>query len=289
MAFASGKESTEAAAVKRFIGVAAVEIRAVNPSKEELSKIYDTTIDKDIAYVSDVEGVKSARIDFVVEAQKSPRQDVEFKTKVTFFVRNEKRYNKDKTKTQVIDKYGRTAWVTAEELKNHSIPQYSNGPANLDPDYRQVFVGEEDLTNFIINYLNIPSVQRYVDGKWVMVEHPEECEARLENIEKYFVGDFKELKDIISLQPNNRVKVLFGVRTTDDGKQYQAAYTQMTLKNNVINYDRLQKDLDERKAAGAYSTTEFTVCPVKEYTVEATNFGTNDPLSGDSQVMDTPW
>ena len=42
MAFATGKESTESNGVKRYIGVAPVFVLAVNPSKAELEKLYDT-------------------------------------------------------------------------------------------------------------------------------------------------------------------------------------------------------------------------------------------------------
>jgi hypothetical protein len=129
---------------------------------------------------------------------------------------------------------------------------------------------ETELSH-IKTYLEIPNVMKYVNNTWVMVDNPADCEARLESIEDYFKGNFKELKEIIKLQPNNRVKVLFGVRTVED-KMYQAVYTQMFLKNSITDYSKLDKDLQERKAAGAYPTTEFTVGALKEYTVEATDF-----------------
>ena len=126
------------------------------------------------------------------------------------------------------------------------------------------------MTNFIKTYLNIPNVQKYVDGKWILVDNPAECEARLDGIDKFFAGDFKELKEIMSYQPNNKVKLMFGVRTSDDGKQYQTAYTQMVLRNGVTDFSKLDKDLQERKAAGAYSTTEFEAVNIHEYNVNAT-------------------
>ena len=274
MAFSAGKESTEGGVVKRYIGVAPVKVLAVNPTKAELEAIYNTTLDKDIEYTGtqDVEGnkVPYARIDFIVATDAEKANGIEMITKVSYFIRKEYRFNRDKSKVQVIDKYGRTAWVTKEEANAHEIPVYKNGPANLDKDYRPSYVGEEDFTNFIKTYLNIPNVQRYIDGKWVLVDNPSECEARMDNIDKLFAGDFKELKEIMSYQPNNKVKVLFGVRTTDDGKQYQAAYTQMVLRNGVTDFSKLDADLQERKAAGAYSTTEFEVVPIHEYNVDAT-------------------
>lgn len=274
MAFSAGKESTEGGVIKRYIGVAPVTIAAVNPTKERLEEIYGTTLDKAPEYtgVQEIEGkqVPYARVDFIVKTVADKCDGIDMTTRVSYFVRKEYRFNRDHTKVQVIDKYGRTAWVTKEQATNHEIPMYSNGPANLDKDYRPCYHGEEDLTNFIKAYLVIPNVQRYVDGKWVMVDNPSECEARLSEVEKLFDGNFKEIQEIISYQPNNKVKVLFGVRTTDDGKQYQATYTQMVLTNSTSNYSRLDADVKERKNAGAYSNTEFEVVPLKEYTVDAT-------------------
>ena len=44
------------------------------------------------------------------------------------------------------------------------------------------------------------------------------------------------------------------------------------MKNNITDYSKLDEELQERKAAGAYPTTEFSVCDLKEYAVESTDF-----------------
>jgi hypothetical protein len=296
MAFGKGQESTEGTAVKRYIGVGSVNIVAVNPNKAELEKIYNTQIENAPEYVSEIEvgedkhKVANVRIDFIVKSVPEKNDGIEFTTKIPFFVRKEYRINRDGSKVQIIDKYGRTAWVTKEQYQKKEIPVYSNGPANIDKDYRACYHGEEELINFIKTYLNIPNVMKYVNNTWVMNDNPADSEARLEHIENYFKGDFSELRDVISLQPNNKVKALFGVRTTDDGKQYQAVYNQMFLRNNVTDYSRLDKDLQERKNAGAYPSTEFAVCPLKEYTVESTDFSkteSSDPFAAPSNG--TPW
>lgn len=298
MAFAKGVESKEGNAAKRYIGVAPVFVLCVNPNKEQLEKLYNTQLENAPEYLSEVEvgedkhKVQNVRLDFIVKTDAEKCSGIEFTTKMAFFIRKEYRYNRDQTKVQVIDKYGRTAWVTVEQAKAHEIPVYKNGPANIDKDYRPAYHGEEELTNFIKAYLNIPNVMKYVNNTWVMIDKPEDCEARLENIAEYFKGNFKELRDVIALQPNNKVKVLFGVRTTDDNKQYQAVYNQMFLKNTITDYSKLDVDLQERKAAGAYPTTEFTVGDLKEYNVETTNF--SDPASGTDMPFAptdsvTPW
>lgn len=299
MAFAKGAESKEGNAVKRYIGVAPVFVLAVNPNKAELEKLYNTQLENDPEYLSEIEvgedkhKVQNVRLDFIVKTDAEKCGGIEFTTKVPFFIRKEYRYNRDKTKVQVIDKYGRTAWVTIEQAEAHEIPVYKNGPANIDKDYRPLYSGEEELTKFIKAYLNIPNVMKYVNNTWVMVDNPEDCEARLENITEYFNGNFKELRDVIALQPNNKVKVLFGVKTTDDNKQYQAVYNQMFLRNITTDYSKLDENLQERKAAGAYPTTEFTVCDLKEYNVESTDLS-NSGSAGDmpfppSNDGGTPW
>ena len=276
MAFSTGKESTEGGVVKRYIGVAPVNVIAVNPTKAELEKIYNTTLEKDIEYtgVQEVNGkqVPTVRIDFIVKTD-AEKEGIDMTTKVTFFLRKEFRYNKEATKVQVIDIYGRTAWVTKEQAQNHEIPQYKNGPANLDKDYRPCYNGEEDLTDFIKAYLNIPNVQKYVNGKWVLNSNLDECRARLDDadVAALFNGNFASVKEIISYQPNNKVKVMFGVKTNNDGKQYQTAFTQKVLKNGATDYSAIKKVLDERKEQGAYSTTEFSVEPLQEYNPKPTD------------------
>lgn len=254
----------------RYIGVAPVTIVAVNPNKELLENIYDTTLDETPEYTgsqnSNGKEVPFARIDFIVKTDPEKSNGIEMITKVSYFIRQRYRYNKDMSKVQVIDKYGRTAWVTNQQAETHEIPIYVNGPANIDRDYRPCFVGEEELTNFVKTYLQIPCVQKYVDGKWELVDNPEECEARfnLGSILKFFEGDFEELKEVMGYQPNNKVKIMFGIRTSDDGRQYQTAYTQMVLRSGVTDYSKIKEDLQKRKAAGAYTNSFFEATPLHE-------------------------
>ena len=293
MAFAKGAESTEGTVVKKYIGVAPVFVLAVNPNKAELEKLYGRELENELEYQGTVKDTdtKQVRLDFIIKTDET-KCGVEVLSKVAFFVQNEYFFNKDKSKVQVIDKYGRTAWVTIEQAKAQEIPMYSNGPANLDKDYRPAFRGEAELTDFIKNYLNIPNVRDYKNGSWVMKANPEDSEARLEGIANYFKNDFSELKTILALQPNNKAKVMFGVRS-NDGKEYQTVYNQMTLKNGVTDYSRLDKDLKDRLQAGAYSTTEFSICDLKEYVVEATDFtevSTNDlPFGTPDSSSLSPW
>ena len=289
MGFSKGTISTEGVEIKRYTGVASVFVRGINPTKAELEKFFGRELDNDPEYVSvqEVDGnkVDTIRLDFLVEADKEKYPEVDLRTRVTLFLRKEARLSRA-GKKQVIDKYGRTAWATEEEIASKAIPMYSNGkPANIDKDYRIAYSGEEDLVKFLIAYLNIPSPQKYVNGEWVMLDAAKlpDCEAMLEHIDNYFKGDVSELKQIIGFQPNNKVKVLFGVRTADNGSQYQTAYTRMFLKNSITDYSRLDKDVKDTQASGALSTCTFECTELHEYKVEATDF------TEEAATTDTPW
>ena len=303
MAFGKAQESKEAPEIKRYTGVGSVFVLGVNPTKAELEKLYERELDKDPEYITEKDGVISARIDFIIKTDTAAKcnNNIELITKLSMFIKKEYRYNKDKTKVQVIDKYGRTAWVTVEQAKNHEIPVYSNGkPANLDKDYRPAYNGEEVITNFLKTFLGIPNVEKWVKNEETgkrevvgLVDNPQDCECRLEHIEDYFKGKFSEIRDAINLMPNNKIKVLFGVRTTDEGKQYQDIYTRMFLNNATNSYDKLSQDVQNNKDNGAYPNTEFVIADLQEYTVEATNFNniSNDgemPFDGEAPKS-TDW
>lgn len=300
MAFATGKESTEGNVVKRYIGVAPVSILAVNPSKAELEKIYDTEIENTPEYIGETEvgqegtkyKVPQVRLDFIVQTDPEKSNGIDMKTKVSFFLAKEVRYNRDGSKVQVINKYGETTWLPIEDAKAGRVPENLSW---FEPaDFRPAFIGEEELTGFIKAYLNIPNKSyRKKNGEVVELKDKSEAEARLDHIQDYFSGNFSELRSAIALQPKNKVKCMFGVRTTDDNKQYQTVYTQKFLKNNVTDYSKLDEELQDRKAAGAYPTTEFSVCDLKEYTVESTDFSSNgvsDDLPFDTaSESPSPW
>ena len=134
----------------------------------------------------------------------------------------------------------------------------------------------------------------YIKGAWVDKSPSEkaDAEARLDGIEAYFKGDLKELKRIISYQPKNKVKALFGVKTTSEGKEYQTVYTQMFLRNNSsTDYSKLAKEIQDRRDNGAFADTEFQMCEIKEHTIEATNFSTSTDVAGDVDpfAAASPW
>ena len=296
MAFSSGTKSAEegVSSLKRGIGVASVSILGVNPNKAQLESFYNTTIENEPNYLGEVEvdgkKVKTARLDFIVKVAEGKYKNADgsditsLVNRITFFIRNEYRFNRDKTKVQIIDKYGRTAWATVEEAKNHEIPTVANGnKARIDSGYRPAYVGAEELTNFFKAYLCIPSVEKWNNSQVVgLIDNPTEAEARLENIQNYFNGNISEISSVVAKQPENKVKALFGIKTTSDNKKYQDVFTKMFLKNGTTDYSRLDAAVKAAQNAGAYPNTVFEVSDFHEYVETPTSF--NEPVESPADM-----
>lgn len=273
MAFGQGRESSDAPVFKKYIGIGQFKIVAVNPSKEELEKIYSRDVEKEPDYTSVDEETqtKQIRLEFVVTTVPEKNNGIEFTTRVPFFLKEEIRTNKDKTKVQVINCYGETTWIDVESAKQGLIPTSVAGWF-VGP-YRPAYVGEEDLTNFLKSYMNIPNKSyKKKDGTIVYLDNMSDAEARLDNIGTYFTGNVREIKELIKIQPDNRIQLPIGIKTSDDGKQYQDVYTKMILRSNTTDYTKLGTEIEASKAAGLYSKSEFSLKPLQEYVVEATSF-----------------
>ena len=85
--------------------------------------------------------------------------------------------------------------------------------------------------------------------------------------------------------PTNRVKLLLGVRTDDQGKQFNTVYTRLTLRNGSKSYKRLQDSIegnsDYLQNTVFTNESDGTIKDIQEYkeNVQETNF--NKPAVDD--------
>lgn len=289
MAIAKGNETKEVS-FKRYTGIGNVNVLAVNPTKAELAKL-GREVEEEPVYVTEKDGVKNIRVTLYVK----PIEIEEILT-ISFFIRNQRFVSQTKGTFQVIDSYGRTAWVTEEQLKNHDIPVYSNGnAASIANNYRPAFSGEDNFTQFMKAYLGIPNLTAYIDGQWVPNPKatPADCEVRFDHIDRWFNNDIKEAKDAFAYQPNNTIQVLFGVRTDDQNREFQTFFNDKFFRGIKTTDGKYQsegfaKELDKINinpaTSGRYANTEFTFGPLKEYSPAATNFEAEETTTSDN-----PW
>jgi len=290
------KESTEVQEFKKYIGVGSSYVLAVNPNKAELEKIYGNEQANEPEYLVDGDNGKEARIHFIVKTDPETNNGIEIISRLMFTLRPTPAYNRDQTKVQVLDNYGNSTWANTEDAKaGKKLLSAEGKELMIDTKYRMACVGEADLVGFLKTYLRVDPAFEYKNGSWVKKANADDCLFALEHINDYFKGDFSELREAIGMQPNNKVKLLYGVRTadTDNGpRQYQAvaARADLIMHNNAgsKSFEKVERRLAEMKASGSYPTTEFKVKELQEWEVTPTNLDkpVDDPLGGSSEM---PW
>lgn len=299
-----GNVTKEVVEFKRYVGICPVSIVTVNPNKKEHESIFNTTLEEEPTYVQDKEDMngksyKQVRISVIFK----PEAEIDTNCiTMPLFITNQKVHGATSGKYQIVDKYGRFAWATEKEIQNKEIPTYSNGKkADIDSTYRIAFVGEENLTNFIRTFLCIPNVSVWDNESRTMIPNikvkEEECECRLdvEDLEQLFKGNFQGIKEILGYQPTNKMKVCLGVRTDfATGKIYQTVYTRRFFSSNAKSFNSLQKEINAEiqyaNEHGRTINTEYSILPVHEYKVQATNLEQNNvTVSTQVQEDDLPF
>lgn len=283
------QESTEG--FKRYIGLAASKVLAVNPTKKELEKIYGREIQEEPNYIiEDEERGKGVRVDIIVRTDPEANNGIEITSKAVFRLFPTPCYNKDKSKLRVIDVYGNSTWMSTEDAKAGNKAVTSSGaPARIDSKYRIAFVGEADITDFLRKYLFNKESFRMINGVWTKQDDADDVKIQLDKPKELLAGDVSDIKEAIALQPNNKIKLLYGVKT-NEGKQYQqvlAAYDMMLRNNSGANaLPGLEKNLASAKNSGMYSNVEYKVQELQEYTVQPTNL---EAPAADSSNSELPW
>lgn len=282
------QESKEAQGFKRYVGLASSYVLALNPKKKELDELMGFESANEPQYLVDTDDGKEARITFIVRTDPETNNGIEITNRLMFTLRNKIAYNRDQTKVLVLDNYGNAVWMNADDAKA--------GKA-LEPNMKAVgkyhiaCEGEADLVDFLKTYLGVPYVLTYNNGAWGVNEKAKDGEFILEHLKDYFKGDFTEIEEALAMQPNNKVKLLYGVRTTEDNKQYQVVCTRRDffLRNNASMkaVAKLEKDLADAKNAGAYANVEYKVQDLQEYVVQPTQF--KEIPATEDVSSDLPW
>lgn len=294
MAFSKGVSSSESAAIKRYMGIGLASVIAVNPTREEFNKIFNSsTKTNPINYTGtrDVDGkkVKTARISFILKLDAKDNNGIDTIIPINFNLEQRYRLNRNGDKIQVIDEYARTTWVTKQELDTHAIPIFSNGPAKISPNYRPVLRGEENLVKFMKAFLGIEDVEVYNNDtqKYEENKNKKDCIIIFDRINDYFNGDISEIKEGINLLPDNKVKVLFGVRHTDDNNDYQDFFNSYFMKARQRSITMLKREFLNSKNGGMYPNTDFAIEEIHVY--EGPSPTTFEQKVEETSLLDNPF
>lgn len=292
---AKGKDSSkEVSSYDRYVGIGAFNVLAVNPNKAEQEKIYGRELEKEPEYNTqqerDGKTTDVARVSFIITTtDDNVNNGIDITETYNIFLRDRvltsnKEFSDPKVK--VIDGYGQTAWVTEEQLTKQEVPVQSNGNfAKIIPPFRPMVDGEDNLIDFIRAFLAIPDAMRYKEGKWVAESNLDDCRISFESTAKFFKGDFSEIKKAISMRPDNKIKLVMGVKTTEDNRLFQDFLVEKPLKFSQ-RITSATRTLEEVKSNGRYPNTEFLIEPLRVYKLEPTDLSPDMSEANVNKVRD---
>lgn len=246
------RERQQQAEVVKKVGLFEARVLAINPTTEEFKEVLNIDLPEDskaTEYLGESRDKNTfLRIDFWLEEVKNKD-----KFKLTFFLEDKDRENKDGSKKQYINNIGTTTWAADE----NDLPEWFT-----KRDYRVAKVGEEELYNFMRTWLELDYSKSDADLS---------LEWR-----KLMKGNVKELKDQVDGAYSTNIVALatITVRQKDgENKEYQSIYNKAFLpsyylKNfRVVNYNdpTLQSNLRAKKLKDLKPVERFVVNVTGEY------------------------
>ena len=266
------------------VGLFEAKVIAVNPTTEEYADVLGRQLKEDskaTEYLgTSKDGNARLRLDFWLEEVKSKE-----KFKLTFFIENKEKENKDQTKKQYINNIGRCTWADSP----NNLPTWFKEREN-----RVSFVGEEDLYNFLRSWLS-------------NIDFSSKKSTLQLEFNKLIKGNVKEIKEQINGEWATNIVALATINTkeTDDGvKEFQNIYNKAFLPPYSIKAFRLldynaagtisglrqkaSKDLKPHErfvlnVVGEYGCKDFfTFKELKEYSSEDNLVSSDKVISEDA-------
>jgi hypothetical protein len=193
----------------RKVGLFEANVLAINPNAEECKDILGFEPKEDskaLEYLgTSQDGNTTLRVDVWLEEVKNKD-----KFKVTFFLEDKEKVNKDGTKKQYINSIGSCSWAADA----NDLPSWF-----ASREYRVAFVGEEDLYNFLrtwLGNLDYRDAETTLSLDW----------------KKMMKGNVKDLKDQVDGEWCTPVVALATVKTVikdEETKEYQGVYNKAFL------------------------------------------------------------
>ncbi len=267
MAFAAGSEAATFTPQPVYTGIMPIQIVAINPTKEELGKLQNRVIEKDLVYLDKDPNTGTARLRLDFYVQSTKESDVDVLSKFAIWVTPEKRFNADKSKVQVVNPYGQFAWVTKEQMETNTPPE--NFPNFLMEDVRPAFVGEERLTMLLQTAINIP---RVINFEGNVIANKQDALSRMDDIKAMATtGNIKELKSYMASM--KIFKMLAGARITEDNRVFQDWFVDVPIRGGARNVDFVAKRLANVQEFGGYKNTNFgpSDFELRDFTLTPTN------------------
>jgi len=202
------------------VGLFEANVIAINPTNEEYKDVLGIELGEDSKatnYLGETrDGNTYLRVDVWMQEVKNKEN-----FKVSFFLEDRERENRDQTKKQYLNSVGMTSWADDE---NNLFDWFKE-----NRDYRVAFIGEEDLYDFLrtwLGQLDYRSAETTLTLDWT----------------KLMRGNVKDLKDQVDGEWCNSIVALATVVTKErDGEtvEYQGVYNKAFLSGYTMRQFRL--------------------------------------------------
>jgi hypothetical protein len=240
------------------VGLFEANIVAINPTIEEYNTVLGMELNPDSKVTEYLGTTKDGntylRVDVWLQDIKS--QD---NFKVSFFLEDRERENRDGTKKQYINSVGMTAWAADE---NDLWDWFTNGR-----DYRVAYIGEEDLYDFIRTWLS-------------KLDYRHSDTVLQLDWNKLMRGNISDLKNEVGGEWGSTVVALATVVVKEkDGetKEYQSIYNKGFLSGYAMKQFRLVDYTDQRTLSSLRSRQPRELKPHEKFVVQVTGeYGCKD-------------
>lgn len=240
------------------VGLFEANVVAINPTNEEYKDVLGielTEESKATNYLGETrDGNTYLRVDVWLQEVKNQEN-----FKVSFFLEDRERENRDQTKKQYLNSVGMTSWADDE---NNLFDWFKE-----NREYRVAFIGEEDLYDFLrtwLGQLDYRSAETTLTLDW----------------SKLMRGNVKDLKDQVDGEWCNSVVALATVVTKErDGEtvEYQGVYNKAFLSGYTMRQFRLVDYTDNRVVNQLKSRKPRELKPHERFVVKVTGeYGCKD-------------
>lgn len=243
--FGQSTEAGEGFVNKLYTGIENFRVVAVCPNHDELKKMFGDNAKEDVYALTNDEGEQQAKIVIYLDNE-AEGETPKITTRLTYFVTKKEKLSQT-GKRLYINIYGTNAWLPLDGTIPESMSWFN--PEGMRP----AFDNENLVIDFLRNLLNLPSVDK--------ADKPSDAYSQFSEKEwdSMFNGNFAQLKSAAMSSPN-KIGVVLGVKTVDDGKMYQDVYNRNTLRQwskQSGKFDYIRKNLTEAQSAGSYPKTDF--------------------------------
>lgn len=240
------------------VGLFEANVIAINPTNEEYKDILGIELSEESKatnYLGETrDGNTYLRVDVWMQEVKNKEN-----FKVSFFLEDRERENRDGTKKQYLNSVGMTSWADDE---NNLFDWFKE-----NREYRVAFIGEEDLYDFLrtwLGQLDYRSAETTLTLDWT----------------KLMRGNTKDLKDQVDGEWCNSIVALATVVTKErDGEtvEYQGIYNKAFLSGYTMRQFRLVDYTDNRVVNQLKSRKPRELKPHERFVVKVTGeYGCKD-------------